>query len=397
MDEDATSNLQCGCQGQLFAAVLATPCKRVLTCLVSNRAMKSQTPQAIQLQHNLRFLLRSRWLSQKDASDQIGVPYKWLRRLCHQGIERIDKRSKPNLEKLALFFSVEVGELWGDHIQIEVPANWVLIKWMGSKRRLAPEILRQFHRQIKTYWEPFVGSGAVLGQLLSSNIEVKRIRCSDACEPLIGIWNLIKDDPRKLSEGYRRLWPMLQSGEQRLYKEVRDRFNESGDPCDFFFLLRTCRVGAVEFSQAGKFITPYHLGEMGMEPKSVDALLADWHDKLKRRDVTFSVRDYSTVFSRDGDFLYLDPPYMSERSRLYLGRFDHDEFYGWLKKQRAGWALSMNGPADGDDSVPQIYDERFELQNGTSAVRRLGGLETPSVTESLFVRTACVTLQNSEE
>jgi len=51
-----------------------------------------------------------------------------------------------------------------------------------------------------------------------------------------------------------------------------------------------------------------------------------------------------------------------------------------------GWALSMNGPADGDESVPKIYDERFELQNGTSAVRRLGGLETPSVTESLFVR-----------
>ena len=47
---------------------------------------------------------------------------------------------------------------------------------------------------------------------------------------------------------------------------------------------------------------------------------------------------------------------------------------GSLRKQRAGWALSMNGPADGDDSVPQIYDERFELQNGTSAFRRLGGL-----------------------
>lgn len=50
----------------------------------------------------------------------------------------------------------------------------------------------------------------------------------------------------------------------------------------------------------------------------------------------------------------------------------------------------MNGPgadSDGSDFVPEIYDERFELPNGTSAVRRLGGLETPSVTESLFVRT----------
>ena len=74
---------------------------------------------------------------------------------------------------------------------------------------------------------------------------------------------------------------------------------------------------------------------------------SDWHDKLKRRDVTFSVRDYRTV---------------------------------------GGWALSMNGSADGEDFVPEIYDERYALPNGTSAVRRLGGLETPSVTDSLFVR-----------
>ncbi|GAA4444288.1 hypothetical protein [Novipirellula rosea] len=47
----------------------------------------------------------------------------------------------------------------------------------------------------------------------------------------------------------------------------------------------------------------------------------------------------------------------------------------------------MNGSVDGDDSVPEIYDERFELPNGTSAVRGLGELETASVTELLLVRT----------
>ena len=77
---------------------------------------------------------------------------------------------------------------------------------------------------------------------------------------------------------------------------------------------------------------------------------------------------------------------MPERPRLYFGQLGHEEFYGWLRKQRGGWALSMNGPAEGEDFVPEIYDERYALPNGTSAVRRLGGLETPSVTESLFVR-----------
>ena len=228
--------------------------------------LEEATPKSEQFRQNVRFLLRTHWLSQREASTQIGVPYKWLRRLCHDGLERIDKRSRGNLEKLAEFFGVDVDELWGEEIEIVPRSNWELIKWIGSKRRLAPEILWRFPKQIKTYWEPFLGSGAVLGELLTSDIEVKRIRCSDACEPLIGIWNLIKDDPRKLSEAYRHLWGELQPGEQRLYNEVRDRFNNTGDPCDFFFLLRTCRVGAVEFSQQGKFITPYHIGELGLEP-----------------------------------------------------------------------------------------------------------------------------------
>ncbi len=364
---------------------------------MSNRLKDSRTPQAIKFRHNVRFLLQSRWLSQKEASAQIGVPYKWLRRLCHQGIERIDKRSRGNLEKLAEFFGVDVDELWSDRIQIVPRSNWVLIKWIGSKRRLAPEILRRFPRQIKTYWEPFLGSGAMLKGLLASDIKVERIRCSDACEPLIGIWNLIKDNPRKLSEDYRLLWSELQSGEQRVYNEVRDRFNDTADPCDFFFLLRTCRVGAVEFTQQGKFITPYHLGELGLEPKFVDVLLADWHSKLKGRDVSFTVRNNRSVFARHGDFMYLDPPYRSERGRLYFGQFDHDEFFNWLKKQRAGWALSLNGPAESGDFVPDIYDERFELPNGTSAVRRISGRETPSITESLFVRRCKVGTWNLDD
>lgn len=84
--------------------------------------------------------------------------------------------------------------------------------------------------------------------------------------------------------------------------------------------------------------------------------------------------DYCTVFSRNKYFLYHDPPFKSERSRLHVGRFDHDEIDAWLKKQRGGWALSMNasgGDSDGNDFVPEIYDERFELPNWTSAIRRL--------------------------
>ncbi len=61
----------------------------------------------------------------------------------------------------------------------------VLIKWTGSKRRLAKQIVAKFPRRIATYYEPFLGGGSVLYELLGTDIEVGRFECSDICEPLI--------------------------------------------------------------------------------------------------------------------------------------------------------------------------------------------------------------------
>ena len=72
----------------------------------------------------------------------------------------------------------------------------VLIKWTGSKRRQARQIVVRFPRQIATYYEPFLGGGSVLYELLGSDIEVGRIEFSDICEPLIALWQVVKDDPR---------------------------------------------------------------------------------------------------------------------------------------------------------------------------------------------------------
>jgi hypothetical protein len=81
-----------------------------------------------------------------------------------------------------------------------------LIKWTGSKRRQAAEIVSRFPAWIATYHEPFLGGGSILGRLLDSGIRVGRYDCSDAYAPLISVWNLVKDDPERLVAGYARLW-----------------------------------------------------------------------------------------------------------------------------------------------------------------------------------------------
>jgi DNA adenine methylase len=336
---------------------------------------------------NLRRLLRNRCLSQREAADEIGVPYKWMRRLCHHGLERVDCRSSQHLDRLVGFLGVSLDSLWeaAPSDLTQAKRDWVLIKWTGSKRRQAPEILRHFPGEIATYYEPFVGGGAVLQQLLSSDIDVQRIRCSDICPPLIDLWNLIKDDPRTLLRSYERMWTEA-VGKDYFYK-IRKRFNRTGDPCEFYFLLRTCRNGVARFNRQGQFTAAHHHGRRGIAPDRLGPVLAECSEKLRGRDIQFTVVDFDEIRTRQRDFMYLDLPH---EASAYYGRVDHGQLFRWLERQRARYVLAMNGFAgDGDRrfAVPEwLYDEHVQMDVGRSPYRQTEDGEPPFVTDSLYVR-----------
>ena len=341
---------------------------------------------------NVRWLLSSESLSQREAADVIGVRYKWVRRLCHQGLVWPDKRTSASLDQLAGFFGLATSDLWNPKLRDRprIPSHHVLIKWIGSKRIQAEEIIARFPRKIETYYEPFVGSGAVLLRLLSSDVKVERFRCSDLCKPLIDLWNTVLREPRLLASRYEEMWHGLKERGKPCYDEVRKRFNESGDPCDLFFLLRTCRVGLVRFNQRGQFTVSYYPGEDGLPPEPTKRLINEWHQRLRSHDVQFVVRDYETIRSRPGDFLYLDPPYKEGKCRQYLGRFDHAQLFNWLGQQRSGYAMSLNGFIGEEDrrlEVPRhLFDEEMLIDNGTSALHRLNGGSGPRQRDALYLR-----------
>ena len=65
-----------------------------------------------------------------------------------------------------------------------VPFKTQLLKWIGNKQRFAHEIISYFPESINTYYEPFIGSGAVLGTL-----SPEKGVASDSFKPLIEIFN----------------------------------------------------------------------------------------------------------------------------------------------------------------------------------------------------------------
>jgi len=64
-----------------------------------------------------------------------------------------------------------------------------------SKQRVAHEIISYFPVEIGTYFEPFLGSGGVLGTLIP-----KIAVASDSFAPLIEIWQTLKSSPENTEE-----------------------------------------------------------------------------------------------------------------------------------------------------------------------------------------------------
>ena len=126
-----------------------------------------------------------------------------------------------------------------------------LFKYIGNKYRSANRIVSTFPTDINIYFEPFLGSGAVLGQLRPRN----SIVC-DNCEPLIALWRLVKADPQSLVESYTHNWNAYTENRQIAYDRAKDRFNARPNAHDFLFISRACYGGVIGFRRDGYLSTP---------------------------------------------------------------------------------------------------------------------------------------------
>ena len=102
-----------------------------------------------------------------------------------------------------------------------------VIKWSGSKRSQASDIIKYFPKEIDTYYEPFCGGCSVLRTLLESDIKVNKYVCSDLNTELIELWEAIKNTPTDVSIYYSTLWYKLNidddKSRKRLYFEKSEK------------------------------------------------------------------------------------------------------------------------------------------------------------------------------
>ena len=138
-----------------------------------------------------------------------------------------------------------------------VPA---LLKWIGNKQRFASTIVSYMPDQFNNYYEPFLGSGAVLAELLYSDANqfsphFNHAYGSDILPFLIDIFNLTKENPDQLATYYAKEINLYYSNPDMQYEIIKRRFNSNHNPYDFLVLSRTCYSGVIRFRKSDGYMS----------------------------------------------------------------------------------------------------------------------------------------------
>ncbi len=266
-----------------------------------------------------------------------------------------------------------VTDLWGDQRRVVQPFSTQLLKWIGNKQRVAAEIVAYFPTSFGTYFEPFLGSGAVLGTLAPH-----KAVGSDALAPLVEIWELLSSRPGRLLQGYRRRWEAFQE-DRGTYKRILARFNRQPNGLDLFFLARSCYGGVVRFRKDGYMSTPIGVHNP-ISPGSISKRIGVWRPRTA--GTTFRCSDFEETMNlaRAGDLIYCDPPYSDTQAILYGAQdFTLARLLGAIARAKGRGALvalsidghKKSGSRTPDVPIPAGLFERSALINcGRSMLRR---------------------------
>lgn len=193
------------------------------------------------------------------------------------------------------------------------PFRTQLLKWVGNKQKQADDIISYFPKQFGTYFEPFLGSGGVLGVLAP-----KKAVASDTFSPLIQIWQTLHRDKQELKKQYTDRYDLITKlGKKDAYAHVLARYNAQPNGADLLFLCRACYGGVVRFRKNDGFMSTPVGAHDPVSPESFSKRVDVWHERT--RGVSFQHLDFADAMSQAqcGDLIYCDPPYADSQTILY--------------------------------------------------------------------------------
>jgi DNA adenine methylase len=201
------------------------------------------------------------------------------------------------------------------------------VKWAGGKRQLLAELEKNFPKQFGTYFEPFLGGGAVLFDLLAKKPNLK-CSVSDLNSDLVLAYVTIRDKLGRLIESLENHSKNYHKDSTEYYYDVRKQEPKSQieKVSRLLFLNKTCFNGLYRVNSKGKFNVP--LGRY-TNPNIVNRENLIIASKfLQSERIKISCRDFESILkdAKKGDFVYFDPPYQPVSDTANFTSYTHRDF-----------------------------------------------------------------------
>ncbi len=224
-----------------------------------------------------------------------------------------------------LFHSSNQEDIFKDITRLLEEKPKPFVKWVGGKRQLLKQFRElglyppeEFDPIHNTYFEPFVGGGAVFFDLLP-----QKAKLSDLNQELVITYNVIKSNVEELIQSLQK---HIHSKEY--YLEIRAKKIKDLTDVDiasrFIYLNRTGFNGMYRVNKSGGFNVPFG--------KYNNPLICD-EVNLKRvsqalQNVSIKYQDYKAILAeaQKGDFVYFDPPYFPVSKTASFTSYTADAF-----------------------------------------------------------------------
>lgn len=183
------------------------------------------------------------------------------------------------------------------------------VKWAGGKRQLIPQIRERMPEKYNDYYEPFVGGGAVIFDLLPVNALI-----NDINKALINTYRTICNEPDAFLKEVNRLDNDMWEDGKKYYYTIREHYNDKLMRSEydvelaalFVFINKHCFNGLYRVNGKGLFNVPYN----NSRRVSVDeeAIMAA-SEYLKGATILDGDFEQACKNAKKGDFVFIDSPY----------------------------------------------------------------------------------------
>lgn len=203
------------------------------------------------------------------------------------------------------------------------------LKWVGGKGGVIAELKQFFPESYNSYFEPFVGGGAVFFSL-----KTKKSTINDINQSLMCAYKNIRDHVDKIIEELTKIQSEYHSldpdNQKNKFYKIREEYNTLKDKGSIrrtvllIFLNKTCFNGMYRENKSGGFNVPYN--------KSRNPTICD---EINLRAISETLK-YTTILSgsykeavkkaKRGDFVYFDPPYQPLSKTSSFTSYSKDDF-----------------------------------------------------------------------